>query len=290
MSFLKITYPKKRYFIINEYLKTRQNIQQNILSERVGDLSTQYELSKLFKPVADIQKDLKESLVSELKSIGEGMKNLPKAITFPQFPSIRAYYDDGEEDVDVFIGDIAEQYLRKYDSASGTDKTIGLRDKFYIGNKVATIKENNIIVGDKEYAGTSGLWELIVATTPDDTIFTKGDYNNYAVVMHATNALMRNNDESENKPKGNKSWKWKHILKPIWNEKNLFTGNGITPSVPAIILPCDPIALVERLDILMASKAAGNTGVRNELVSVCDELLRQNLIDKYKYKINMLQL
>ena len=33
-------------------------------------------------------------------------------------------------------------------------------------------------------------------------------------------------------------------------------------------------------DILMASKAAGNTGVRNELVSVCDELLRQKLIDK----------
>ena len=50
------------------------------------------------------------------------------------------------------------------------------------------------------------------------------------------------------------------------------------------------IALVERLDILMASKAAGITGVRNELVSVCDELLRQNLIDKHKYKIIMLQL
>ena len=63
-----------------------------------------------------------------------------------------------------------------------------------------------------------------------------------------------------------------------------------TASVPTIILSCDPIALVERLDILMASKAAGNTGVRNELVSVCDELLRRNLIDKHKYKIVMLQL
>ena len=52
----------------------------------------------------------------------------------------------------------------------------------------------------------------------------------------------------------------------------------------------DPVALVERLDILIGSKAAGNTGVRNELVSVCDELLRQNLIDKNKYKIIMLQL
>ena len=71
----------------------------------------------------------------------------------------------------------------------------------------------------------------------------------------------------------------------MWDEKNLYTGNGLTPSVPAIILSCDPIALAERLDIVMASKAAGNAGVRNELVSVCDELRRQNLIDKHKYKI-----
>ena len=109
-----------------------------------------------------------------------------------------------------------------------------------------------------------------MARTPDDKIFTNGDY---AEKMHSTNALRRNNDESETKPKVNKSWKWKHILKPIGDEKYPYTLNGITPSVSTIILPCDPIAVVERLDILMASKAAGNTEERNELVSICDELL-----------------
>ena len=77
---------------------------------------------------------------------------------------ITAYDNDDEEEVDVFIGDIAEQYLRKFASTSGAEKTFGLRDKdgkFYIGNKEAKIKEN-----------TPGLWERIVATTPDDTIFT----------------------------------------------------------------------------------------------------------------------
>ena len=78
MSFLKITDPKKRDFIVNQFLKTRQNIQHNSLSERVGDLSTQFELSKLFKPVTNIQQDLKEGFLSELKSIREGIKNLPK--------------------------------------------------------------------------------------------------------------------------------------------------------------------------------------------------------------------
>ena len=216
------------------------------------------------------------------------MKNLQKAITFPQFQSITAYDDDGEEVENVFIGDIAEQYLRKFATVSGADKTFGLLDtdgKFYIGNKEVKIKESNIIDGDKEYAGTPGLWELIVARSPDDTIFINGDYDNYAEIMHSTNALRRNNDESETKPKANKRWKWKHILKPIWDEKDLYTGNSLTSSVPTIILPCDPIALVARLDIPMASKAAGNTSVRYELLSICDEFLRQHLVDKHKHKI-----
>ena len=68
MSFIKITDPKKRDFIVNEFLKTRQNIQQNFLSERVGYLSTQYELSKLFKTVRDMQKDLKEGIVREIET------------------------------------------------------------------------------------------------------------------------------------------------------------------------------------------------------------------------------
>ena len=99
-----------------------------------------------------------------------------------------------------------------------------------------------------------------MARSPDDKIFTNGDYDNYAEIR-------RNNDESETKPKANKCWKLKHILKPIWDEKDLYTGSSLTPSVSTIILPSDPVALVERLDILMASKAAGNTGVRNELIN-----------------------
>ena len=87
-----------------------------------------------------MQKVLKEVRVRELKPIREGMKNLPKAITFLRFPSITAYDDDddGEEEEDVFIEDIAEEYLRKFATVSGADKTFGLRDKdgrFYIWKK-----------------------------------------------------------------------------------------------------------------------------------------------------------
>ena len=79
MSFLKIIDPKKRDVIANEFHKTMQNIQQNSLSERVGDLSTHYDLSKLFKQFKNMHKDLKEGLVSEMKRNRKGMKNLPTA-------------------------------------------------------------------------------------------------------------------------------------------------------------------------------------------------------------------
>ena len=101
-------------------------------------MSTQCELSKLFKPVTVIQTDLKEGLVSELKPIGEGMKHLPKAITLPQFASITAYDNDGEEEEDAARGDIVEKYLQKFASTFCADKTFRLRDKdckFYIENK-----------------------------------------------------------------------------------------------------------------------------------------------------------
>ena len=85
-----------------------------------------------------MHEDLKEDLLSELKPIREGMTNLPKGITFQQFPSITANDDDGEEEEDVFIGDISKQYLRKFATVSGADKTFGLQDnggKFYIGTR-----------------------------------------------------------------------------------------------------------------------------------------------------------
>ena len=212
----------------------------------------------------DMLKDLKEGLVSELKPIREGIKHLPKAVTFPQYPSITAY-DDGEEEGKTAIGNIFEQFLRKFAFTSSTDKTFGLRDKdgkFYIGSKEAKIKENNIVVGEEEYAGMPRLWELIVATTPDGKIFSNGDYDNYAEIMISTNALKEKQGRKWNKTESQHTLEMEAHIKNNLGWKDLCTGNGLITSDPVITLPCDSIALVERLDILMASKAAGKYGCK----------------------------
>ncbi|MCP4492378.1 MAG: hypothetical protein GY820_34480 [Gammaproteobacteria bacterium] len=55
MSFIKITDPAKRDFLVKEYLKTRGNVRKKYIAERTGELDTQRELSKFFKPVIETQ-------------------------------------------------------------------------------------------------------------------------------------------------------------------------------------------------------------------------------------------
>ena len=50
------------------------------------------------------------------------------------------------------------------------------------------------------------------------------------------------------------------------------------------ILPSDPNALIDRFDLLFSSKKAGHTGVRNEIISILDELKRQGVINVNDYK------
>jgi len=295
MSFLKIKDPKKRDLIVEEFLKTKKDIQDSFITEILGDIGAQRELSKFFKPVTDTQKDIKESLVKEIKPITEGIGQLPAAITLPQLPTIAEALEEEDEDEEegvMRVGKIAHQYLSDYAAKQNVDKTFGIyknpRDKqYYIGNTPIDIRENNLVVGDKEYEGTPGLWELIISKKPDISIYSHNDLDNYAQIMVETNALKQNNNPTEVTPKSSRGWKWKNILRNIWREKSKYEGQGF-PST--IVIPSDPNALAERLELLLASKAAGNTGVRNELVSICDELLRQKIMNKKQYKNLMLNI
>ena len=98
MSFLKIKDPIKRDLIVEEFLKTKKNIQEKFITESLGDISAQRELSKLFKPITETQKDIKESLVSELKPIKESLKKLPAA---SQLRAIVAPPEDEDEEEGV---------------------------------------------------------------------------------------------------------------------------------------------------------------------------------------------
>ena len=210
-----------------------------------------------------------------LKPIKEGIE----AITFPAYPSIQASEKPLEGENTQFIGEVAEKYLKRFATKDEADRTYGLYDRhgnFYIGNKLAIIVDNDLVVGKDEYEGTPSLLELIVSKEPK--YFTKEYYVNYAKLMVKTNALYHDNNPENKHPKSSKGYKWNNILKDIWIKRGEYEGSGV------IVIPSDPNALLERLDLLLASQEAGHTGVGNELVSICDELKRQGVLDTKAYK------
>ena len=172
MSFLKIRDPTKRNQMVEEYLDLKKNIRDNLLSEKTGEQQLQTDLSKIFKPITETQKAAAKEITEELKPIKKGIESLPQAITFPAYPSIEASKDPLEGKDSQYIGDLAGKYLRKFagkDEAYEADKTYGLYDKdgkFYIGNKLTIIVDNDLVVGKDEYEGTPGLWELIMSKEP----------------------------------------------------------------------------------------------------------------------------
>ena len=185
-------------------------------------------------------------------------------------------YEEKMEEDEELVGKIAYEFLNK----PFRDKPFGVRKKggrHYIGSQHVVIQDNDIILtkNGERFKGTPGLWELITSKNPKN--FTDKDYGEYKGIMLLTNALHRDYNPNNPHPRGSRSDKWMTLLRPIWH-RGEFAGKGI------IIMPSDPNALLERLDLLLTSQEAGHTGVGNELVSICDELKRQGILDAEAYK------
>ena len=288
MSFLKITDPTKRDQTVKEYLELKKNIRNNLLSERAGEQQLQTELTKFYRPITESQKattkEITESqkatareITEGLRPIREGIENLPEAMLPIGEASKKA---PEEEEEDESVGDIAIKYLRLDDKVS--DKTFGINKidgHHYIGDTHVIIHKNNIIIDDEKFVSTPNLWNLIMLKDPpirED--YTDDDMKNYVKILLKTHVLHQGNNPNSPYPKSSKSVKWNRLLSSVWEDRKKYEGMGV------VIMSSDPNALLERLDLLLASQKAGHTGVGNELVSICDELKRQGVLDTVAYK------
>ena len=298
MSFIKVKDPRKREELVRDFIETRKRIKDNFIARKVGEAEYQTGLTKLFKPVTetqkatakeitDAQKAATEKITKELLPIQEGLEKLP-SVTFPAYPAVEMT----KEEI-INIEPIAVNALMSLGSKEGIDRTFGIHKKdgkYHIGNKPITIKGNNIIIEDNEYEGTKGLWELIIFKNPDN--YTEDDYLNYINLLVQTNTIYQGNNPNQNRAKSSGGDKWNKLISPVWEhikeskkplkrkrrQQDPITGDGLK------ILPSDPNALINRFDLLFSSQKAGHTGVRNEIVSILDELKRQGVIKTNEYK------
>ena len=308
MSFLKISDPLKRDAIVKEYLELKKKIRSNLLSERIGEQQLQTDLSKFYKPITETQKTTTREITEGLKPIREGIEKLPEAIqpiregieklpeaiqplgkaTEEKEEDEEEEKEEKEEEEDESVGEIAINYLKipehKRDTTFGIYKKNG---DHYIGNTHVIIKDDDIIIKEtgERFTGTHGLWKLITSKNPslDKIEWDKLDEENYVRLLEQTYVLHQGNNPNNPHAKSSGGRKWNNILTYIWHtdrfpKKGEYEGEGV------VVIPSDPNALLERLDLLLASQEAGHTGVRNELICICDELKRQNVLDTKAYK------
>ena len=288
MSFYKITDPKERRRMFEKLNQTRKNVQEQFLEDKIGKIESSQSLKKFFKPITESQKEITKEIKEQLAPIRDKVLTLPTQTLAiqPAAPPL----ETGERDEELMnVGPIAAEYIEKYIDPEKVDNTFGIYvdgGTWKIGNENVLVDGNDLFIGEEKYEGTRGLWELIVMKEPSEQNYNDGDLATYSKIMVNTNAIRRDNDPTNPRPKSSKSWKWTNVVKDIWSNRKTYEGQGIK----TIVIPSDSNALLERLDLLMASKEAGNTGTRNELVSICDELLRQRVISKNEYKNIMLRL
>ena len=301
MSFIKIKDPRKREELIKDFIETRKRIKDNFIARKVGEIEYQTGLTKLFKPVTETQKATAkeiteaqkataEKFTSELLPIKEGIEEMPTKLFKKIFPSIELKGSDI-----INFGPLAVAALLQAFTKNNIDLTYGIYaqdGKFKIGSEPVNIENNNIKVNNTIFEGTPGFWELVTSKNPKPENFTEEDLTKYQQLVILTNTAYRDNDPKQNKPKASRSNKWKNIIKPIWEaikeqeEDEEPDEDEPTPGISGtgLILPSDPNALINRFDLLFSSQKAGHTGVRNEIVSILDELKRQGVLNVNEYK------
>ena len=314
MSFIKVKDPRKREELIRDFIETRKRIKNNFIAKKVGEIEYQTGLTKLFKPVTeaqkatakeitDAQKATAEKITQELLPIKAGIEKLPEALTFPALEMT-------EEEL-IKIGPIARKYIQLNLGRTTTKAGIYSEDdNLKIGYMPVKIENDDIIINNERFKGTPGLWELITSNNiPEKEKYNATDLRDYITIMHTTKATY---DKNNKRVGGNN--KMNKLIKPLVIAFEKGGGDKLikeinkhfgyeeetdeetdeeeyeeytlspTKGTGLKILPSDPNALIDRFDLLFSSKKAGHTGVRNEIVSILDELKRQGVININEYK------
>lgn len=260
----------KQKNIQKELVESANQIREKYRALKRGQFLEAEQRYNSFQPLIEPLQELKSLTMPKTEAVRE-----PLAISTPSRIPI-LYGTPTPKRLD--FGLMASEYLGHYLSKNNTtDTTYGLRrdgTKFFIGNKEVQIANDDIIIDDKVYSGTRGLWELLTLKRPSE--YTSSDLEQYKEILEITSGHLKGY-----KPDGNimsnAYYKYTQIIKPLFKT----TGQGlreVTGNKIDYVYWDNPNELIDRLRLLWLSKQAGNTGVDNEIDSIIEELREHGII------------
>uniref|UniRef100_A0A6V7KGQ5 DUF8207 domain-containing protein n=1 Tax=Bracon brevicornis TaxID=1563983 RepID=A0A6V7KGQ5_9HYME len=191
-----------------------------------------------------------------------------------------------------------EEYLKKLETKNIKDLDVEygirrLKNGLKLGNANVQFTGDKMSIFDKIYELTPGLTSLIFEKGSFTTTPTESDWNVYSSLIRETSAHRKNYEPLAQIRKSNTP-KFRNVIKPLFFPSSSSTpysqksGSALLPKYMLAprstakefdyIYWDDPNELVDRLRLLMASQAAGNTSHTNEIFSIIEELREAGIV------------
>lgn len=281
--------------LLGDLHKLRESISKKFKAFKEGNVETQLQLTKQYKPL--IKQLKKNNTASSQLSIIKKEEPSDDVKDEGEDPHLEGNFqgvdDDSEKEgedrsVDTFIKEsytdplIQNYMMGVFRNSRHADHVFGPRfevDQLMIGDGLLVFKpDGSFTIGNTEYVKpTRGLLDLMFRTDPKG--YSDKDLKVYKKILESTNAHRK--EYRKDKPiNSSRSKKYTSVISSLFSTKKPIAGtpklgNGLlTKRLVKSTLTYwdDPNELIERLRLLEASRLAGNTGVKNEIYSIIEEL------------------
>lgn len=252
--------------LISELAKAKENIRRKYSALKQGEADTRsfvtQTLNPIIEPLKKIQKSIKYGKTFSKDNTAETLN--------------RAQSEEEEEEDSYFKKNSNSEDVDSWFHSQDRDKTYGPRKldngMNILGNKELKFTDDSVILENTSYPKTSGIIQLIFSKKPSS--YSDGDLDIYKSILFQSSAHLSTDGSKIKKTVGHK---YKNIIAKLFT-----SGDGLTVNLQQHNLTYwdDPNELVDRLRLLVASRAAGNTGVSNEILSIYEELFEAGIIKR----------
>ena len=235
--------------VLDELVKAKESIKRKYIALKTGSDNVQQLMTQTLKPIIDPLTKISNKPRLNKENTDNKSKNS--------------------------ISDYNQQEIENWFQPTDLDKIYGPKKlpigDIILGKKELKFVENTILIDGTVYPTTSGLNQLLFLKNP--LIFTDTDLEVYKSILSQTSAHLSTHGNKIKKG----GTKYSTIISKLFP-----SGGELSMKLQKnnLVYWDNPNELVDRLRLLLASKAAGNTGVSNEIISIFNELHEAGLIKR----------
>jgi hypothetical protein len=252
----------ERSSVLNEIIKAKENIKHKFNLLKNGEADTRSLIEHTFKPLIEPLTEISQKKPEKYNTfepkIEEGILNYKEPIS-----TLENSFHTDHTVINKWLQPKNDKIYGPKQLSNGVIK---------LGKKEIDFDGDTLNIEEKSYLLTPGLEQLLFLNNPK--LYSSQDLDIYKEILTQTSAHLTNSLRIK---KG--GIKYNLILKLFPSGKGLNYG-GLKLQKHNLVYWNDPNELVDRLRLLLASQAAGNTSVSNEILSIFEELYEAKIIKR----------